>query len=378
MRFPIVTVGSVPFHDFGGEQFERLVFSYHLRTGGSWKSLEWYGQVGSDLGRDIWGVKEARLETICTQCVNRQRLSLKKAEDDIDKIVGAPSGKPDKLIFVCSQPMVSSDMRDKIKAYAKARGIGDCEIWSGKEFDVRLHEQGCEPILLRFCAGELFPDEPGQLQSFVANAVRQPTPQPPVGPVKLEPRIIQKIKRPSIPDLKEILRDPDYFVRKDAYDASGFYQDGEGRIEFLRLLEAQWTGNLGPIEPRDRARIINLIGPLTYWRSLAWVLRHLARSGTTLVRDEKNAADNFIHNAIGSCGARSLRILRAFIRTTLKNPAMDHLVNDVLGLIVSRATKHQSDLPTDAKRKLRPIERLFAANDEQRFSNLAELRKVFA
>jgi hypothetical protein len=23
-----------------------------------WCSLEWYGQVGSDLGRDIWGVRD--------------------------------------------------------------------------------------------------------------------------------------------------------------------------------------------------------------------------------------------------------------------------------------------------------------------------------
>ena len=44
-----VTVNPVHFEDFSGEQFERLVFAYHLRTE-SWRELEWYGQVGSDLG----------------------------------------------------------------------------------------------------------------------------------------------------------------------------------------------------------------------------------------------------------------------------------------------------------------------------------------
>jgi hypothetical protein len=34
---------------------ECLVFAYLARTE-KWKSREWYGQAGRDLGRDIWGV----------------------------------------------------------------------------------------------------------------------------------------------------------------------------------------------------------------------------------------------------------------------------------------------------------------------------------
>jgi len=34
---------------------ERLVFAHRARTE-KWKSLEWYGQAASDLGRDVWGV----------------------------------------------------------------------------------------------------------------------------------------------------------------------------------------------------------------------------------------------------------------------------------------------------------------------------------
>lgn len=52
MPKPATYVQPVHFEDFDGVQFERLVFAYHARTE-SWKSLEWYGQTGSDLGRDI-------------------------------------------------------------------------------------------------------------------------------------------------------------------------------------------------------------------------------------------------------------------------------------------------------------------------------------
>jgi AbrB family looped-hinge helix DNA binding protein len=49
---------------------ECLVFAYLARTE-KWKSLEWYCQAGSDLGRDIWGVclrfvMEAPMESAIT------------------------------------------------------------------------------------------------------------------------------------------------------------------------------------------------------------------------------------------------------------------------------------------------------------------------
>ena len=49
---------------------ERLVFAHSARTE-KWKSLEWYGQAASDLGRDIWGVclrfvMEAPMESAIT------------------------------------------------------------------------------------------------------------------------------------------------------------------------------------------------------------------------------------------------------------------------------------------------------------------------
>ena len=52
---PAKTVQPIHFEDFSGTEFERLVFAYHARTE-KWLQLEWYGQVGSDLGRDIWGI----------------------------------------------------------------------------------------------------------------------------------------------------------------------------------------------------------------------------------------------------------------------------------------------------------------------------------
>ena len=55
MNTPAKYVQPIHFEDFDGLQFERLVFAYHARTE-KWRALEWYGQAGSDLGRDIWGM----------------------------------------------------------------------------------------------------------------------------------------------------------------------------------------------------------------------------------------------------------------------------------------------------------------------------------
>ena len=85
MPLPAKYVQPVHFEDFDGAQFERLVFAYHARTD-KWRSLEWYGQVGSDLGRDIWGIRgevTGGTESVCVQCVNRGRLTFAKAEADL-------------------------------------------------------------------------------------------------------------------------------------------------------------------------------------------------------------------------------------------------------------------------------------------------------
>ena len=66
MPLPAKYVQPIHFEDFDGAQFERLIFAYHARTE-KWRSLEWYGQTGSDLGRDIWGIREGGGETVCVQ-----------------------------------------------------------------------------------------------------------------------------------------------------------------------------------------------------------------------------------------------------------------------------------------------------------------------
>ncbi|MGF1948905.1 hypothetical protein ACQUFD_17755, partial [Enterococcus gallinarum] len=70
------TVRPVHFEDFGGQDFERLVFAYHLRAG--WSDLAWHGQTGSDLGRDIVGIEpfeDWQSRSTVIQCVNRASLT---------------------------------------------------------------------------------------------------------------------------------------------------------------------------------------------------------------------------------------------------------------------------------------------------------------
>lgn len=95
MPQPASYVQPIHFEDFDGPQFERLVFAYHWRSE-NWRSLEWYGQTGSDLGRDIWGVRENETkdgESVCIQCVNRSRLTFAKAEKDTAKVLKADKGQ---------------------------------------------------------------------------------------------------------------------------------------------------------------------------------------------------------------------------------------------------------------------------------------------
>jgi len=168
MAKPTKTVHRVHFEDFDGTQFERLVFAYHARTD-KWRSLEWYGQSGSDLGRDIWGVRDndtIRGEAVCIQCVNRTNLTFAKAREDIAKVLKAGNCLPDRFRIV-ARSNVSAEMRDKIKSHATSEGITHCDIWSGAEFEEFLR-RGTESLLKRFVDGESFPDTADDLIAFSA------------------------------------------------------------------------------------------------------------------------------------------------------------------------------------------------------------------
>jgi hypothetical protein len=164
-------VYRVHFEDHGGKEFERLVFAYHLRME-KWRSLEWYGQSGGDLGRDIWGIREDG-STVCIQCANRRRIGHQKAIQAIDDILQGPGGIPNVFRFVCACN-VSATARDKIKTYAKTKGIKDCDIWSGVEFEENLRSR-TESLLKRFVEGVEFPDSPEELSKFIAAPTGQST-----------------------------------------------------------------------------------------------------------------------------------------------------------------------------------------------------------
>jgi hypothetical protein len=114
MTTPAKTVQPIHFEDFDGSQFERLVFAYHPRAD-KWRSLESYGQTGSDLGRNLWGVREdgsSDGESVCVQCAKRAQLKFHKAKRDVDKLVTA------------------AKMRDGVKQYAAKKAIRECDTWS--------------------------------------------------------------------------------------------------------------------------------------------------------------------------------------------------------------------------------------------------------
>lgn len=166
MPRPAISVHSIHFDDLDGSEFERLVFAYHWRTS-RWRSLEWYGQAGSDLGRDIWGAREDG-ETVCIQCVNRKNLTFTKIAKDIAKVLNAPNGVPDRFRVV-AQSKISAEMRDKIKSHVLSLGVKECDTWSGSEFEEFLRH-GSEILLKRFFGGEPFPDVPDDLKKLSESA----------------------------------------------------------------------------------------------------------------------------------------------------------------------------------------------------------------
>jgi len=164
---PIRTVKRIHFEDFSGHDFERLVFAYLLRTD-HWMSLEWYGEVGSDLGRDIWGVLDDGREgtSVCVQCANRRELSFAKVSADIAKILRAPRGKPEKFMLVTSGNP-SAGLRDRLKGLLGRSGIQKLDIWGAVEFEERLRANA-HALLERFVQGKTFPDEPVGIAGVLA------------------------------------------------------------------------------------------------------------------------------------------------------------------------------------------------------------------
>lgn len=163
---PTTVVKPIHFEDFGGVDFERLVFAYLLRAG--WVDVAWHGQTGSDLGRDIIGTQvfddEPNRRTV-VQCVNRTSLTKTKAERDMRRAADAPTGKPDAIRFIC-RANISSERRDHVRIFGRSLGVTHADAWSGGEFEEHLRHDA-EFLLRRFVEGVAFPGGAEDLRRFI-------------------------------------------------------------------------------------------------------------------------------------------------------------------------------------------------------------------
>ncbi|MGV8080572.1 MAG: hypothetical protein AB2L22_11040 [Syntrophales bacterium] len=164
-----INVKPIHFEDHSGKEFERLAFAYILRTE-EWDSINWYGQLGSDSGRDIWGVlsNRGRDSTVCFQCANRQKLLFSKVKEDLDKICDGPNLSPSKFVLIVGGK-VSVNMKTRIAAYAKQKNIYHTEVWSGSEFEERLRKD-TPSLIQRFFHGVVFPETVSDLSTFIIEA----------------------------------------------------------------------------------------------------------------------------------------------------------------------------------------------------------------
>lgn len=146
------SVGPIHFEDRSSTEFERLVFAYLLKTN-HWDSLEWLGESGNDGGRDIWGIMAG--DTYCFQCANYRRITKKKAQEDIDKLV-VNKRIPVNWILYCGGK-VGNQVREATKSYGMTAGIKTIDIYSGGEFEELLRHR-TPSLIKRFVEGEIFPE----------------------------------------------------------------------------------------------------------------------------------------------------------------------------------------------------------------------------
>lgn len=146
------TVHRIHFDDLSWSDFERLIFAYVKRLR-EWTKIDWLGQSGQDEGRDIWGRSHGK--SYCYLCANYKALTLKKAKDDINKLIKADL-VPDCLVVVCGGK-VSAKTNENITSYATTIGIRDVEIWSGSDIEENLRLQAPD-LVRRFFEGNNFPE----------------------------------------------------------------------------------------------------------------------------------------------------------------------------------------------------------------------------
>ena len=152
----------IHFEDRSGSEFERLCFAYLARSN-TWRSIDWYGQLGGDGGWDIWAVRDDGT-TECFQCANHARLRLRKVRDDLRKLASGRLGLPDKFTLIAGG-RVSATLRARILDQAKQERIGEAEVWSGPEFEERLRRD--QPALIRrFVEGIPLPESAEVLRSL--------------------------------------------------------------------------------------------------------------------------------------------------------------------------------------------------------------------
>ncbi len=161
-RSPEVVVLPIHFEDRSGSEFERLCFAYLARSF-TWRTIDWYGQLGGDGGRDIWAVRDDGT-TECFQCANHARLRLRKVTDDLRKLAAGSLGLPDRFTVIAGG-RVSAALRTKIIDLARQEGIHQAEVWSGPEFEERLRRD--QPTLIRrFVEGVPLPESAEALRSL--------------------------------------------------------------------------------------------------------------------------------------------------------------------------------------------------------------------
>lgn len=155
-------VHPIHFEDFSGQQFERLCFAYLVRRNPG-SDVNWYGQLGSDRGRDIVCTMSNGARVVA-QCANFRRLPIRKVHEDLVKITTGSLGTTCHFSLICGGS-VSADQKDKIIREATQLGFTSASVLSGPEFEEHLRIHTPE-LLRRFVGGETFPELPEELVVF--------------------------------------------------------------------------------------------------------------------------------------------------------------------------------------------------------------------
>ena len=146
---PTRTINPIHFGDLSPERFEDMCLNMILKYK-DWHHITHPGRLGSDGGKDIKAeyYEEGIKFKWVFQCKRYKKIAFNVLKKEIDNFVEKNEEIPDSYVLMlgCN---ISMQNEEKIKAYAKSKGLEDTLIWGASYMEAILYAK-CPELLFIF------------------------------------------------------------------------------------------------------------------------------------------------------------------------------------------------------------------------------------